>query len=272
MRRSWQWLLLLAALLGICGCRNQLINAFAFYPERLSPAASAPADAQELMITSSDGEQLQALWFDSQSDQTVLYLHGNAGHLYYRIDDARQIAASGVNVLLLSYRGYGKSSGSPSEQGVYLDAQAALNYLLQQRGFGAQDVFVYGRSIGSAVAIDVAQRRPLAGLILITPFPSGNDMARTIGLGWLNWTLGSPFDSLSKLPDVSAPALFIHGEQDQIVPITLGRKLFDAYPGAEGSDKRFIAVAGAKHNDLSRVAAPDYWYWISAFIAKTRGD
>ncbi|TCI02009.1 alpha/beta hydrolase [Corallincola luteus] len=263
-----RWCLLIGVLLIISGCRDAMVNAFAFYPERLPPEAAAPSDAEELILNTPDGEQLQALWFDAQSDRTVLYLHGNAGHLFYRIDDARKIAAIGVNVLLLSYRGYGKSSGSPSEQGLYTDAQTALDYLLTERGFEEQDLFIYGRSLGSAMAVHIAQHRQLAGLVLVTPFSSGNDMAKVMGMGWLNWALGSPLDSIHKVPNVPAPALFIHGDADDIVPFALGQKLYDAYPGAENSHKRFIAVPGADHNDLSVIAYPDYWYWIEAFMAE----
>ncbi|GAA5219033.1 alpha/beta hydrolase [Corallincola platygyrae] len=267
--------LLLGALVLISGCRDAMVNAFAFYPEPLPHDAPAPSDAEEIILTTPDGEQLQALWFDKQSDTTLLYLHGNAGHLYYRVGDAREIAASGVsgvNVLLLSYRGYGKSSGSPSEQGLYTDAQTALDYLLQQLGVKEQNLFIYGRSLGSAMAIHVAQHRQLAGLILVTPFSSGTDMAKTMGLGWMNWALslgeGSPLDSINKVSSISAPALFIHGESDDIVPFALGQKLYDAYPGEEDSHKLFIAVPGADHNDLTIVEGPNYWRWVAEFIGR----
>ena len=191
----------------------------------------------------------------------VLYLHGNAGNAYDRLDHAQAISELGCNVLLLSYRGYGKSTGSPTEDGVYLDAEAAL-FHLRNRGFSPADTFVFGRSLGSAVAVHTAQHRVLAGMILVSPFTSARDMARARGLSGLLLSNSSPFDSARKISRVSCPLLVIHGDQDQIVPVELGLALFESYAGP----KRLVVVSGAAHNDVASVAGPSYWQSIGAFL------
>ena len=165
-------------------------------------------------------------------------------------------------MFLLSYRGYPKSGGSASEQGVYLDARAALGFVDEELGYARSRTYILGRSLGSAVAVDVAQNQPLAGLILISPISSGTEFADYHGLGWATWMVGKPFDSLDKLEHVSSPILIIHGNEDRTLPIEMGRAILAAAP--EGSN--LIEVPGAGHNDLVARAGRCYWVWISRFI------
>ena len=173
------------------------------------------------------------------------------------------------SVLLLSYRGYGKSDGTPSEIGVYQDAEAALHYVQNELGFSEHQIFLLGRSLGSAVAIDLAQHRNLAGLILVSPFTSGRDMAREMGLGWLAGIAGTPFDSIGKVADVNSPAVIIHGDADRVIPIEMGRRLFEAYPDIQ---KVFHQVPGAGHNNIVAVAGEMYWVWIRTFIDEVQSN
>ncbi len=205
----------------------------------------------------------------SDSRRIVLFLHGNAGHAFYRIDDALSLLDTGTNVFLLSYRGYGKSDGSPSERGVYEDGRAALGYLEEELGFSRRQTFILGRSIGSAVAVDIAQEWQLAGLILVTSLSTGRDVAAQVGLGWLSWLIGNPFDSVRKVASVDIPMLFIHGDADRIIPVELGQRLFEASPSLH---KTFKVVHGAGHNDLVQVAGPRYWAWIGEFLDASTPD
>ncbi len=247
-------------------CSTFLINRVAFYPEPGQPSWSSPLPqaVEEIYLEAQDKTRLQAFLIRSEgSPRVVLFLHGNAGNAYYRLPDALDLAQTGTNVFLLSYRGYGKSEGSPSESGVYQDGQAALDYLQDQLGFAEHQIFILGRSIGSAVAMEIAQHRGLAGLILVTPLSTGRDVGRASGLGWLLWLIGSPFDSLAKAPHVSCPALFIHGDADRVIPLPLGQKLFHALPTGA---KTFHVVPGADHNNLIPIAGAQYWRWIRGFL------
>ncbi|MFK7961476.1 MAG: alpha/beta hydrolase [Phycisphaerales bacterium] len=256
---------LLVAAVALKGCGSHLVNFVAFHPERADPSRGPVqrSGVEELRLTAADGTSLQAFFIaNPASDRATLMLHGNAGNAYGRIDDAMILAQQGTNVLLLSYRGYGTSDGRPTEAGVYQDARAALDELAA-RGFAAEQTFIYGRSIGSAVAIDAARGRILAGLILITPLSSGRDVARHQRLGWLLWAVGHPFDSVSKLPEIDAPMLIIHGDRDGIVPLELGQRLHDSYSGP----RRILVLPGAGHNDISATGGSLYWRTIGRFLS-----
>ena len=244
---------------------NWLVNFFAFHPEPgnfVDPRHIDPA-IQEIHFKTTDGVQLQGFYIPcSGCTRVVLFLHGNAGNASMRLPEAVQLAQLNTNVFLLSYRGYGKSEGNPSEAGVYLDGQSALRYLQEDLGFSLDRIMILGRSLGSAVAIELAQHQSPAGLILVSPFSSGRDLADAVGLSWLAWVTGQPFNSIDKIQNIATPVLFIHGTDDQIVPEQLGRKLFDSCP----SPKEWKSVSGADHNNLVQVAGQPYWNWIEHFL------
>jgi fermentation-respiration switch protein FrsA (DUF1100 family) len=166
-----------------------------------------------------------------------------------------------VDVLLLDYRGYGLSEGRPSEDGVYADARAGLAYLAKTRGIPPERTVVFGRSLGGAVAVELAQERPLAGLVLESTFTSVDDMARRM-LGPFARFVGGGFASLERIPRLRAPLLFFHGDRDDIVPIDLGRALFAAAP----EPKRFEVIAGAGHNDTVEVGGAAYLARLGSFF------
>lgn len=251
--------------LASIGLFTWLVNFFAFHPHpgnQVDPHLVDPA-IQEIFFDSSDGVKLQAFFVPKpESDRVVLFLHGNAGNASHRLQDAAHLATLGTNVFLLSYRGYGKSEGAPSEQGVYSDGRSALTYLQSELGFTIDQTVILGRSIGSAVAIEITQGLPVAGLILVSSFSSGRDFARAQGLSWLAWVTGEPFHSIQKISLVTAPVLFIHGERDGIVPMDLGRKLFEECP----TPKIWAPIPGAGHNDLIQYAGAKYWTRIQEFM------
>ncbi len=247
-----------------------LVNALAFHPSRAIPSSpSALPSIEELIIEASDGTQLQAFFRRQPTKKRlILFFHGNAGNAYGRLGDLEKLSVeTASNVLLLSYRGYGKSKGTPNEHGVFLDAEAALRHAQEILGFREQQIFLLGRSLGSAVAIDLAQHRNFAGLILVSSFTSGRDMARGMGLGWLAGIAGEPFDSRSKITDIQSPILFIHGDADTIIPIEMGRELFEA---SASEQKEFRKVSGARHNNITTVAGESYWTWIQTFMDKVQ--
>ncbi len=256
---------MLDTVIASIGLFNWLVNFFAFHPHpgnQVDPHLVDPT-IQEIFFDASDSVKLQAFFVPRpDSNRVVLFLHGNAGNASHRLEDAVRLANVGTNVFLLSYRGYGKSEGSPSEQGVYTDGRSALAYLQSELGFTLIRTVILGRSIGSAVAIEIAQGFPVAGLVLVSPFSSGRDFARTQGLSWIAWLTGEPFHSIEKISRVTAPVLFLHGDQDEIVPIDLGRKLFEQCP----SPKTWKTLPGAGHNNLIQRTGETYFESIRVFL------
>ena len=209
--------------------------------------------AKDVWLVTSDGVRLHAWWVRApQASLVTLYLHGNAGNLTHRFLPIREITAAGSSVLMLDYRGYGKSAGSPSEHGLYADADAAYLYLLNQ-GYSARHIVLQGESLGTAAAVDLASRKECAGVVLEAAFTSGSDMANRV-LPVIGPLLFRGFDSKRKIAKIRAPLLFFHGDRDDIVPLKLGRSLFEV----AAEPKWFIEIPGAGHNDLVERAGSSY--------------
>ncbi len=189
----------------------------------------------------------------------TLFLHGNAGNITNRTPRIQEIVAVGSSVLMLDYRGYGKSSGRPIEQGLYRDSEAGYIYLLA-KGYRPDQIILHGESLGTAVAIDLASRRPCAGLILESPFTSASEVAGTV-VPLVGPLLVRSFNSLPKIRWIRVPMLFMQGDRDEVIPLRLGQKLFAA---AQGS-RTFWAVPGAGHNDILETAGAEYRHRLRAF-------
>ena len=172
-------------------------------------------DGEEVWLQSEDGVRLHAFWVRAPlpADRALLFLHGNAGNASHRLPNAGELAALGADVLLLDYRGYGLSEGRPSEAGVYADARAALSHLIEERGVPGRRVVLFGRSLGGAVAVDLARDRELAGVILESTFSSGADVARAAFTLPFAALVRDRWNSAAKIGRVRAPLLFFHGEE-----------------------------------------------------------
>jgi fermentation-respiration switch protein FrsA (DUF1100 family) len=219
--------------------------------------------AEDAWLLTSDGVRLHAWWIASpQAPLVTLYFHGNAGNVTHRAQQILEITAAGSSILLLDYRGYGKSEGHPNEKGLYKDAEAGYRYLLD-RGYRAQQIVLQGESLGTAVAVGLATRNECGGVVVESAFTSGRDVARTV-LPLLSPLLFRSFDSESKIAHIRAPLLFFHCDRDQIIPLKLGRALFDAAP----QPKWFCEVSGAGHNDLLEVAGPSYRERLNEFYKR----
>lgn len=216
--------------------------------------------AEDVTITAADGVKLHAWWIPaSGSTVATLHLHGNAGNVSHRGLSARSILNAGSGLLLLDYRGYGKSSGKPTEQGLYSDAEAAYEYL-KTKGYSPSQIFIQGESLGAAVAVQLASTKPCAGLILEAPFTSAKAVAgRVFPLVGPLFIWG--YNSLTTISRVKAPTLFIHGDRDEVIPYDLGKRLYEA----ANSPKWFWTVHGAGHNDLHVVARNEFPAKLSEF-------
>ena len=219
-----------------------------FYPGRLPSnyEFSTARYGQEVTLTTDDGERISGLFFPNRSETVILYFHGNAGDLSGWQFVSEDFAPLGFNFMIIDYRGYGKSSGSISERGLYKDADAAYHYLLE-KGFSAENIIIYGRSIGSGVAVDIASRKKARGLILESPFSSFGKLANEkFPFFFPSLYLRYRFDNMQKINSVRSPVMFLHGTDDTLIPSSHSQALFDRFTGT----KKMILVEKGAHNDL----------------------
>lgn len=213
----------------------------------------AETGAQDVWLPTGDGLRLHGWWLDAPGSRLVtLYFHGNGGNLAHRPGHLRAMAAAGSAALIFDYRGYGKSPGRPTERGLYRDADAAYDHLIGM-GYAPGRIVLLGESLGCAVAVDLARRRPCAGLILECPFTSFSAMAGKV-VPLVGRLFASGFNTRRKIADVHVPVLVIHGDRDRLVPYAMGRAVFDA----AHEPKSFWTVEGATHVDLVETAGPLY--------------
>ncbi len=237
-----------------------LLHTLLFFPSR---AVIAPTGmpVEELGMLTDDGERLHGWWIRATGESRghVLFCHGNAGNVAGRSAYARILSRAGFDVLLFDYRGYGRSSGRPTEHGTYRDARAALAELLGRPGVHPTRTLYLGESLGAAVALELALEAPPAGVILQSAFTSVRDMAREVLPLLPRAIVPDAYPSLRLVPELAAPLLVLHGERDDVVPVEQGRALFAA--AREPKELRVFPRAG--HNDLLALAADD---WIATIV------
>jgi fermentation-respiration switch protein FrsA (DUF1100 family) len=231
-----------------------------YFPDATDPAA--PGGVEDLTIESADGTRLRAWHRAGARGTTLLFLHGNAGHRGDRRDWAFLFEELGWGTMLLDYRGYGGSGGSPTERGLYDDAEAASRWLAEH-GHASQ-VYV-GESLGCGVAVELARRRPPRALVLHAGAASLADVGQA-AYPWLpvRWILKDRYDAAPRLAEVRCPLLSVHGTADALIPIAMGRALFDAAPGP----KEWLAIDGAGHNDLPWTGGEAYRTRVHAFLVE----
>ncbi|MCC3406072.1 MAG: alpha/beta fold hydrolase [Microcoleus sp. PH2017_10_PVI_O_A] len=204
--------------------------------------------------------------------RVVLYLHGNGSNVGANVEHANRFHRLGVSVFLIDYRGYGKSQGDfPSESRVYEDAQQAWDYLVKQRGINPNQIYIYGHSLGGAIAIDLAVRHPeAAGLIVEGSFTSIRAMVNFQQPQFLMFPidllLTQRFDSLSKVDRLQMPVLFIHGTADSVVPAEMSKKLFDAAP----EPKQLYMVPNGGHNNAAQIGGAEYLQRVRQFLDSSK--
>jgi pimeloyl-ACP methyl ester carboxylesterase len=228
-----------------------------FHPQRLEESrravlAQSPA-VESLFIRAADGTRLHA--WHVQGDPLILYFGGNAEEVSWMLDDAAR-RAPGVGWLLVDYRGYGSSDGSPSEKALVADALQWYDHFK-----GAARIHVFGRSLGSGVAVQLAAQRPVAGVILVAPFDSLVEVGkRHYPFLPVDWMLKHRFDSAALAPKIKAPLLCIVASHDEIIPAEHAKRLYDAW----GGPKQWIGLEGAGHNSTDNAA--NYWPSITRFL------
>ena len=206
--------------------------------------AGAPFAVAVVDIPTADGLHLNSWWIaPAPGKRTVLYLHGNYRSIGYYPRGVRALVDAGYGVLMLDYRGYGGNAGTPSDEGLLRDAEAALDWLAE-RGIASRSVVVYGYSLGTGVAVPLAAERDLAGVILAAPFASIAEMGYAQYPHWfVDLLLDDRFDSVAHIAAVSEPVLIFHGDADTTVPVAQSARL----AAAGGDNIRRIVIPGASH-------------------------
>lgn len=227
-------------------------------------------------VTSSKVERIHGWWIENQNSpetKVLLYFHGNALNITANLNAARGFNQAGFSVLLIDYRGYGLSEGRfPNEQRIYQDATAAWNYVIRERQVKPQNIFIYGHSLGGAVAIDLASKNPeAAGLIVEATFSSIRDIVKYRKQFWMfpvDLMVTQRFESIVKVPKLKMPVLFIHGTNDSTIPASMSEKLYAATP----EPKLLFLVPGADHNDIGASAPQKYQKAVESFLKLVDGD
>ncbi|USG60101.1 lysophospholipase [Sneathiella marina] len=212
----------------------------------LVPPAGPQGDFDAVRITTEDGETLRAYEHRAETGEaTILVFHGNADAAFYQISKGEKLAAAGFGVLLVEYRGYGGSTGSPTEAGLIRDGLASYDHVRRQSD---QPIGLYAHSLGTGVAVPVAVQRPVFAVALEAPFTSILDVAR-YRMGWvpLDGLLKHPFHSDQLIGQITAPIQIIHGTADRVIPFKLGKRLAELAP----KGTKFLAIDGAGHNNLA---------------------
>ena len=261
-------LLLLLGLALLNGCMYLQQPSMIFFP--YVTLDQTPADwglaYEEVFLDTEDGVRLHGWYIPRHgSKQTLLFFHGNAGNISHRGASVEIFHRLGLNVFICDYRGYGMSQGEPVENGLYKDARAAWRYLTKERGFDQEDIILFGRSLGGAVAAELAAEIQPGGLILESTFSSAKDVANAVFpvLSRLIF-LRYDFDTAAHVRRVACPVLVLHSPDDEIIPFRLGEKVFQA----ANEPKSFVKMRG-DHNSGILMSQPDYERALGAFVSLT---
>lgn len=245
-----------------------------FYPtstgrwdlERLPRPAGAPAALiEDVFFEADDGVKLHG-WYatdpNAATERVLLYFHGNAGNLSDRYEFVLGLLTLPARVFVIDYRGYGRSEGSPSEAGLYRDAEAAWRYLTTQRGHVPEDVVLFGKSLGGAPATYLAEKVPAAGLIAQSTFTSIPDVAGFHFPIVPRFLISTKMASVRRIEKAKMPKLIVHSPADEVIPFKLGRRLYEA----AAPPKHFLEIPGAGHNETALVGGDLYWDGMREFV------
>jgi len=254
-------------------------NSYIYYPDKsvgLTPAYfKLPFDS--VRLKAQDGTMIAGWFVPANSDRAVLICHGNAGNIANRLDLILTFHNMGLNVMIFDYRGYGDSSGKPTEEGTYVDAQAAWDYIHESRikdriapnkQFESKNIAIYGESLGGAVAAWLAEQTHPGALILDSTFTSAPDMAKKMFPFLPARRLCKfKYDTIGRIHKIACPVLIAHSENDEMIPCTQGLMLFNAAK----QPKQFIGMSG-QHNDGGILTSPNHLKTVDEFLSKYLGQ
>lgn len=259
--------ILLGVFLGLSLFLYLFQERYVYFPDRklVSTPAQIHLPYEEVHLQTQDRVQLHG-WFVPAPDArlTLLFLHGNAGNISHRLESLQVFHELGLNVFIFDYRGYGDSTGTPSEQGTYRDASAAWRYLTKTRTIPASRIVLFGRSLGGAVAVWLAGRTRPAALILESTFTSIRDMAaRFYPYLPTSLLIRIRYPCIDRIGALHLPVLIVHSADDEIIPYASARRLYDAAPGP----KALLTIHGG-HNDGFLTSGSQYRRGLADFLQR----
>ncbi len=261
-------IVLLSILVGafILSACTSFIESQIFFPDRqiiITPYQRGLA-YEDVLFETSDKVTINGWFIPAEKEAPYfLFFHGNAGNISHRIDNLILLNRIGLNVFIFDYRGYGKSTGKISEEGFYLDAEAAYQYTAKRASENNNPIIVFGRSLGAVAAVHIAAAKKCSGVILESALTNLEDMAAYhYPIPFLPRLLKERFNTIATIKRLRRPTLFIHGDHDTIVPYKMGRALF----GATNAPKVFYTIPGAGHNNTYEIAGAKYIEMLDRFI------
>lgn len=236
-----------------------------FFPDRnlLGTPTDYGLEYEEVWFAAEDQVRLHGWWVPRPGAPVFLWFHGNVGNISYWLENLKSLHdLAEVQVFIFDYREYGKSQGHISRAGTFKDAAAAYRYVTETRKVSPGDLVLFGRSLGTALATDLAVRVPCRLLIIESGFTSSSDIAKLYAPLMFDWRLRVPYDNLGKVDKLKVPLLIIHGSDDEFIPVEMGRRLF----AAAKEPKEFYIIPGAHHNDTYVVGGKEYFERLKTFI------
>ncbi len=245
----------------LAGCQSRLV----YHPsnEQYQTPDDAGLTFEDVHLETDDGVKIHGWWTPARKPRgTALFFHGNAGNITHRVETLAILNRLRLNTLIIDYRGYGTSEGSPSEEGTYKDAEAAWDYLTKTRGIPAEHIVIHGRSLGGGVAVYLAEEHTPAALIAESTFTSIPDVAaRMFPFLPVRWVCRIKYNSAERIAHVKCPVLVVHSPADEVIHYDFGKKLY----AAAGQPKQFLEISGG-HND-SRASQQRYTTALDIFLA-----
>ncbi len=269
---SWIWLiwrvlrLVIIAYVALTVLLLLFERRFIYHPSNqpVVPWDSPGIPVEDCWMQTADGNQVHGWWMGQENEEApvVLFFHGNGGNLSHRVELLRLLHNRGFRILAIDYRGYGRSEGSPTEMGLYTDAEAAYDYLINRKDVSPGRIIAYGKSLGTAVALKLALSVPVGGVIMESPLASARAMAaEMVPIVPVGPFVRAEFNNVEWVTQLTRPLLVIHGDEDEIVPFEQGRAVYEAASGAT----EFFRVEGAGHNNVYRVGEERYLDKIATF-------
>ena len=273
LRRAALVLTAVAVVGALLRCSHVVDRSFIYFPSREIEATPGDVglDFEDVRFQASDGVVLHGWFVAGGGDATLVWFHGNGGNIGHRVGNIRELVERlQISIFIFDYRGYGRSEGSTYEEGTYLDAESAITYVRSRGDVDPEKTIYFGRSLGCAVAAEMAIKYPPRALICESGFTSVRAMTKSVYpfLPGLQLLVTTKYDTLSKIAWVDVPVMVLHGDRDEIVPFSMSRELFDAAKGP----KRFYTIEGAGHNDTYYVGGPAYFEALREFVNEVIGE
>ena len=253
-----------------CIFYRQIENFMVFYPEKslINDPGKWGLASEDVYFYTEGNVKIHGWFFPLKGKPPViLFCHGNAGNISHRLDNIRMLLNQNLQVLIFDYRGYGKNIGKPSEKAIYQDGLAAYDFLVKEKNIPPDRIVLFGRSLGAAVAVEIALNRQVRSVIIEGAFTSTKEMAKVMSLFFpVSFLLPAHYNNLKKIPRITVPILIIHGEDDKLIPFSMGQELFRIAQ----APKFFMPVKKAGHNDTYLFGGKRYFETLAAFVDEGR--